>query len=195
MKRLMFELMLVAVAIAAVWLLLKWRSAYNELAQRHEDNVRALTAEVELARYNDSLSMANVRALRLKSSEVKELTGRDKVYKEMGVQKARDVKTDVQMESIIRDTVCFDLSECVPLDTPLDTCVNHHDNWCDVSLCLCGDTASVTYSVRDSISTIVHVSYRKRFLWWRWKPEYRATTVNHNPRATIISASALVVED
>lgn len=196
MKRLMIDIALVALLACCLYLLWRWRSAYYELYERSADNIRALSTEVELTKYHDSLTMASAQALRLEASELSDLRNDyARLAKSVGARRSKDVRSVVETESLARDTVYFDLSECVPLDRPIDTCINHHDTWCDITLCLCDDTASVTYSVRDSLTTIVYVNYRKRFLWWRWKPEYRATTISHNPRATILSQEATVVED
>ena len=45
------------------------------------------------------------------------------------------------------------------------------------------------------MTTVVHVRYRRRFLFFRWKPEYRATSVCANPHAHIRSAAAVVVTE
>ena len=50
-------------------------------------------------------------------------------------------------------------------------------------------------SVRDCVTTVVHVRYRRRFLFFRWKPVYRATSVCANPHAHIRSAAAVVVTE
>lgn len=196
MKRLMIDIVLVALLACCLYLLWRWRSAYYELYERSADNIRALTTEVELTKYHDSLTMASAKALRLEASELSDLrSDYARLAKSVGASRAKDVRSVVATESLARDTIYMQLPDCSPIDTPIDTCVNHHDYWSDVSLCLCDDTASVTYSVRDSLTTVVYVTYRKRFLWWRWKPEYRATTISHNPRTTILSQEATVVED
>ena len=73
--------------------------------------------------------------------------------------------------------------------------MDYSDPWASVSLCRGGGAASVSYSVRDSVSTVVHVRYRRRFLFLRWRPEFRATSVSHNPRASITNSTAVIVDE
>lgn len=187
-------ILLLAAALWGVWRLARENAALRE---RHENNVMALTAELELGRFHDSLATASARAMELRAREAERLCGKlNGQLRDLRI-KMRDARTASSVETIITDTVFFPL----PSETEAsrsDTCLSFSDPWVSLDLCKEGGEGSplaVSYSVRDSVTTVVHVRYRRRFLFFRWKPEYRATSVCANPHAHIRSAAAVVVTE
>ena len=67
---------------------------------------------------------------------------------------------------------------------PPDTILRYTDEWCRFEYRPV--TQSLTYSIRDSLTTLVARQYKHRFLWWRWGTKgYDVKIVNHNPHSTI----------
>lgn len=181
---------LLLLSLAAVFRLIQ---SNNKLRHRHENNVKALTEEVKAAKFRDSLSLASVRALELKAREAERLCA--SLSSQLDEQRIRmkDVKSASAVQTLTRDTVYL-AAEGVPV--PLDTCVHYADRWTSLDICTTrSGVCSVAYSVRDSVSTVVHVHYAKKFLWFRWRPEFRATSFSANPNTEIFNASAVVISD
>lgn len=163
----------------------------SELEDRHEGNIKALTEKAETYRLHDSIAVAQAAALELRAAEagrtIEGLRGR---VKELGAR-LKDVRSVTIMETVTRDTVFL------PYETGGrgDTCLAYSDGWVDISVCDNGSGAGLTYSMRDSVTSYVHVSYGRRFLWWRWKPRYEVTITSNNPRTEITTASAIVISE
>lgn len=173
-----------------------------ELKDRHERNIAALYSDIETWKYKDSVSAARCNALELKASEAERLCSDLRAQCERLGVRIKDVRTFATNGVTYRDTVFISVparpSDSVRV-SPLDTCFSYSDRWGGVSVCL-GEKSglngfSVSYAVHDTITSVIHVSYRKKFLWWRWKPEYKATSTCSNPHAVITDGAAVVVSD
>lgn len=67
---------------------------------------------------------------------------------------------------------------------PPDSLFSYHDQWADLALSLRDTTFS--YTIRDSLATVVYREYRHHFLWWKWGAKgYRLKIVNFNPHARV----------
>lgn len=185
-------LLLVALVLALSARVVALRSALGDLEDRHGRNLSALTSELETARLHDSLSVASAAALELRAREAERAAeGLRSQLQELRVR-ARDARSVTAVETVVRDTVWLPAME--DARGAADTCRRYEDRWLTMELCGApGGAASVSYAVRDSVTAVVHVRYRRRFLWWRWRPEYRATVVSHNARSTVTAASAVVI--
>ena len=188
-------LMAIAAVIAIAFLLWRCASLRMELSEtrdRHEANVSALTEEVRVTRLHDSLAVARAGVLELRAGEAERCAeGLRRQVSELRLR-LKDVRSAVTVETVTRDTVYF--PEIVGGGIE-DTCLTYSDRWATFRLCADGEARAVEYSVRDSVTAYVHVHYRKRFLWWRWRPEYRATVVSGNPRATVTALEAVVLTE
>lgn len=171
------------------------RAEINELEDRHERNLSALTSELETARLGDSLSTASAAALELRAREAEcAVEGLRAQLRALRVR-AKDARSVTTVGTVVRDTVWLPaMEEARDTAAAADTCRSYEDRWVTLELCGApGGAASVSYAVRDSVTTVIHVRYRRRFLWWRWGPEYRATVVSHNARSVITSAAPVVI--
>lgn len=188
-------LLLLALVLALSARVVALRSELGDLRDRHGRNLSALTSELEAARLHDSLSVASAAALELRAREAeRSVEGLRAQLRALRVR-ARDARSVTTVETVVRDTVWLPMVEGAA-DTAgaADTCRRYEDAWLTLELCGApGGAASVSYAVRDSVTAVVHVRYRRRFLWWRWRPEYRATVVSHNARSTVTAASAVVI--
>lgn len=188
--------MLMSVCVLALCLkVFSLRAEINELEDRHERNLSALTSELETARLDDSLSMASAAALELRAREAERAVEGLRSQLQALRIRARDARSVTAVETVTRDTVWFPvMGEACDTVAAGDTCRRYEDEWLTMELCGGpGGAASVSYAVRDSVTAVVHVRYRRRFLWWRWRLEYRATVVSHNARSTVTAASAVVI--
>lgn len=113
-----------------------------------------------------------------KSSYKKELTDK-KLLKEMSV-KSGQVETQQRTESVTSDSIKL-LSHV----NDKKEMFSYKDRWAEFHLSLCDTT--LTYSVRDSITTIVYREYKHRILWWKWGTKgYKVKVVNFNPHSTLL---------
>lgn len=174
-----------------------------ELKDRHERNIAALYSDIETWKYKDSVSAARYNALELKASEAERLCADLRAQCERLGVRIKDVRSYNSNGVTYRDTVFLPApvrpsSDSVRI-SPLDTCFSYSDRWGGVSVCLGGKDGfngfSVSYAVHDTITSVIHVSYRKKFLWWKWKPEFKATSTCSNPHAVITDGAAVVVTD
>lgn len=188
-------LLLLALVLALSARVVALRSELGDLRDRHGRNLSALTSELEAARLHDSLSVASAAALELRAREAeRSVEGLRAQLRALRVR-ARDARSVTTVETVVRDTVWLPMvGEAQGAAGAADTCRRYEDAWLTLELCGApGGAASVSYAVRDSVTAVVHVRYRRRFLWWRWRPEYRATVVSHNARSTVTAASAVVI--
>ena len=75
---------------------------------------------------------------------------------------------------------------------PPDTVLRYMDEWCRFEYRPV--TQSLSYSIRDSLTTLVARQYKHRFLWWRWGTKgYDVKIVNHNPHS-IIKYNTFIVQ-
>lgn len=191
-KRLLMAIAAVCVIIFLLWQCVSLRAELSALRDRHEANVSALAEEVRVTRLHDSLAVAQAGALELRAGEAERCAeGLRRQVAELRLR-LKDVRSAVTVEAVTRDTVYF--PEIVEQGAE-DTCLTYSDDWATFRLCSDGASRMVEYSVRDSVTAYVHVHYRKRFLWWRWRPEYRATVVSGNPRATVTAMEAVVLTE
>lgn len=164
-------------------------SAANARAER---NAAAARAAVERFRVADSLSAASASALEVSAKEARRREGELLAAVAALRIRARDVRSATTIVTVAADTVYMPSPAPPPA---ADTCVEAVDGWAAVSLCLsAAGGAAVSYSVRDTVEAVVHVRHRRRFLWWRWSPEYRATVLSRNPSVEVAGVAAVVVE-
>ena len=175
-----------------------------ELKDRHERNIAALYSDIETWKYKDSVSAARYNALELKASEAERLCSDLRAQCERLGVRVKDVRSYNTNGVTYYDTVFVPYRDTlfVPSSarvSSLDTCLSYSDRWGGVSVCLGEKDGlngfSVSYAVHDTITSVIHVSYRKKFLWWKWKPEFKATSTCSNPHAVITDGAAVVVTD
>lgn len=105
-----------------------------------------------------------------KSTYKKKLADKQ-LLKELNI-KSSQVEQQQRTESIVKDTVKLnDFS--------------YKDKWAEFHVSLADSTLS--YSVRDSVTTIIYREYKHRFLWLKWGTKgYKIKVVNFNPHSTLL---------
>lgn len=157
--------------------------------QRLKNNQTALVHDIEGYRLKDSSYVAEITALRLQKSEFQTLYYKTaKEVKDLGVKLKRlqNVTTSQTEHLYIFDTLQV-YDSVVMFDTL--KCFEYADSWIRFSGCLNDDflmnTAIQTF---DTVLTAVSKEYRKRFLFFHWKPYYKVTLHSKNPYSTITGA-------
>ena len=159
----------------------------------HLQNLTALTSEVRRLKYSDSVSVAQVSALTLRANDAERLCSKLRQdIKIMGIR-MKDVANATEVITVNSDTVFIPLVDSIRVGHRL--CYDYTDDWVNFNVCLLPDTMALAYTIRDTVETIVHVQYQKRFLWWRWKPQYKTTVVSRCPSSEVTGVTAVVIDD
>lgn len=109
-------------------------------------------------------------------------------YKKMEADEEliRDLKLRIgQVESENRTLLATQGQVVFKTAADSDSILRYADHWCNFTYQI--KPRALSYSVRDSLTTIVSRTYKHKFLWWRWGTKgYQVHIVNHNPNATIL---------
>lgn len=62
---------------------------------------------------------------------------------------------------------------------------DYKDQWAEFHLSI--PDSLMTYSIRDSITTLIYREYKHKFLWWKWGTKgYKVKVINFNPHSTVL---------
>lgn len=168
-------------------------SQLRDEKEMHLQNLTALTSEVRRLKYSDSVSAAQVSALTLRANDAERLcTQLRQDLKIMGIR-MKDVANATEVITVNSDTVFIPLVDSIRVGHRL--CYDYTDDWVNFNVSLLPDTMALAYTIRDTVETIVHVQYQKRFLWWRWKPQYKTTVVSRCPSSEVTGMTSVVIDD
>lgn len=168
-------------------------SQLRDEKEMHLQNLTALTSEVRRLKYSDSVSATQVSALTLRANDAERLCSQLRQdLKIMGIR-MKDVANATEVITVNSDTVFIPLVDSVRVGHRL--CYDYTDDWVNFNVSLLPDTLELAYTIRDTVETIVHVQYQKRFLWWRWKPQYKTTVVSRCPSSEVTGVTAVVIDD
>lgn len=166
-------------------------SKLRDEKEMHLQNLTTLTSEVRRLKYTDSVSAAQVSALTLRANDAERLcTKLRKDIKIMGIR-MKDVANATEVITVNSDTVFIPLVDSVRVGHRL--CYDYTDDWVNFNVCILPDTMALEYTIRDTVETIVHVQYQKRFLWWRWKPIFKTTCISKNKHTYIDCINTIVI--
>ena len=166
-------------------------SKLRDEKEMHLQNLTTLTSEVRRLKYSDSVSAAQVSALTLRANDAERLCSQ--LRKDLKIMSIRmkDVANATEVITVNSDTVFIPLVDSIRVDHRL--CYDYTDDWINFNVCILPDTMALTYTIRDTVQTIVHVQYQKRFLWWRWKPIFRTTCISKNKHTYIDYINTIVI--
>lgn len=186
-------LVLLVVMSAMVMRSCSLSSQLRDEKEMHLQNLTALTSEVRRLKYSDSVSAAQVSALTLRASDAERLCSQLRQdLKIMGIR-MKDVANATEVITVNSDTVFIPLVDSIRVGHRI--CYDYTDDWVNFNVCLLPDTMALAYTIRDTVETIVHVLYQKRFLWWRWKPQYKTTVVSRCPSTEVTGVTSVVIDD
>lgn len=171
-----YLILTIVVMFIGIVFLFRQNYALQAERDRQSENVEALMGEVKHYKVNDSLNVASVYGLQLTVDELKQHRAEDaRLIKELKLR-PKDVDYITNTKVITRDSLVYRIDSV--------GCFHYKDNWLKVDVCI-GDNSMIIES-RDSITQVVHVDYKHRFLWWRWGVKsIRQEVVNFNPRSTV----------
>lgn len=168
-------------------------SQLRDEKEMHLQNLTTLTSEVRRLKYSDSVSAAQVSALTLRANDAERLCSQLRQdLKIMGIR-MKDVANATEVITVNSDTVFIPLVDSIRVGHRL--CYDYTDDWVNFNVSLLPDTMALAYTIRDTVETIVHVQYQKRFLWWRWKPQYKTTVVSRCPYSEVTGVTSVVIDD
>lgn len=168
-------------------------SQLKDEKEMHLQNLTDLTSEVRRLKYSDSVSAAQVSALTLRANDAERLCSKLRQdIKIMGIR-MKDVANATEVITVNSDTVFIPLVDSIRVGHRL--CYAYTDDWVNFDVCLLPDTLALAYTIRDTVETIVHIHYKKRFLWWHWKPQYMTTVVSHCPSSEVTGVTSVVIDD
>lgn len=167
---------------------------------RYRNNTASLLQDVELYRFNDSLSAARVESLELTVKEferfraddaalIKELKARNR---DLAAVNKTQSQTIIELRAAPRDTTIIRDSVLIPA-----VAVHCGDAWFDFDGILTPDEFTGTLANRDSLVVAESVRY-KRFLGFLWKTskvkDRRIDVVTKNPHTQIMGIEHIVIE-
>lgn len=196
MTNLKFYAVILVLLVAMSTMVMRSCSLSSQLRdekEMHLQNLTTLTSEVRRLKYSDSVSAAQVSALTLRANDAERLCSQLRQdLKIMGIR-MKDVANATEVITVNSDTVFIPLVDSIRVGHRL--CYDYTDDWVNFNVSLLPDTMALAYTIRDTVETIVHVQYQKRFLWWRWKPQYKTTVVSRCPSSEVTGVTSVVIDD
>lgn len=62
---------------------------------------------------------------------------------------------------------------------------DYKDQWAEFHISI--PDSLMTYSIRDSITTLIYREYKHKFLWWKWGTKgFKVKVINFNPHSTVM---------
>lgn len=157
------------------------------------NNQHALLKSVESFRLKDSTQVAQIEILSISKDELKELCSEQTDEISALKLKLSRVKNysqvSQQAEYIIHDTVYDSV-----YNTDTLKCINFNNLYINLSGCMTNSQFNGIIQTFDTTVTIVHKEYRKRFLWFKWKPYYKVTIHNKNPYSSLTNQNYIEVK-
>lgn len=201
MKRILIYIAVACAVIAVMWIQHSRITRLTAERDRYRANTDVLLGDVRTYRTRDSLSAAEVRALRLSLSEIERYRAADLALIEQLKIQTRDLQTitTIQSQTIaelrgqFRDSIVY-VDRIVP-----DTAKVIHitTQWIDLHGRIMGNDFEGTIRSRDSLLVATTVEYKRflGFLWRTRKVKSRQTTVmSANPHTEIIGVEYIEVD-
>ena len=187
-------LTLVGILLVALFFLRTERHKRQEIT----NNYIALKKDLEGERKANGMYVAEIEALTLQKNDFERLyTEQEKELKQLGikVKRLQSISTTNITHEYIFDTVqIFDSVKV--LNNKIDTlkCFKFTDNYINFEGCFAHETCFATkIQTVDTLSIALHKNYRKKFLFFHWKPFYKVTIISKNPYSTVTGAEHITI--
>lgn len=156
-----------------------WENRENRVLKSEVRDLSVRLAESQQKRdtfyIRDSVEVCKERVVEVDRTDYKKILADRELIKSLNLKVAQ-VEAENDLLKSVKDTVF--MSETG------DSLLKYADKWVDFEFFL--PQKRLSYSVRDSLTTIVAREYKHRFLWWRWGTKgYSVYIVNHNPHSTV----------
>ena len=183
-------LALVCFALALMFVItLSQQAYYKSETERLTNNQTTLRQELKTHRLKDSSYVAEIETLTLSKNEFEKLcTKQTKELQQLNIKLKRlqSASTTELVHIYSFDTI--KVFDSILVKNVIDTirCFNYTDNYITLGGCLADNTID-NLSIRtfDTITTFVSKEYRKKFLFFKWKPYYKVTVKSNNPYSEI----------
>lgn len=142
-----------------------------------QDAIAHSAIEIRHDTIRDSIPVASQPAVIIDRTDYKKMEADRKLIEELNLRIGQ-VESENRMLLANQGQVVFKTA------ADSDSVLRYADKWCNFAYRVRQKTLS--YNVRDSLSTIISRQYRHRFLWLRWGTKgYQVHIVSHNPNAII----------
>ncbi|MBR1773893.1 MAG: hypothetical protein IJ759_00035 [Bacteroidales bacterium] len=173
--------------------------ALKEDNERLKNNQISLTKDIEGYRLKDSSFVAQIETLSVSKDEFMQVCSEQaEEIKALNIKLKRlqNVTTSILEHNYFIDTLR--VYDSVIKDTFItDTmkCFDYSDSWIRFSGCFANETVfGSKIQTFDTLTTIVHKKYRKKFLFFHWKPYYKVTLHSKNPYSVITRAEYVEIK-
>lgn len=157
------------------------------------NNQHALLKSVESFRLKDSTQVTQIEILSMSKDELEELCSEQTDEISALKLKLSRVKNysqvSQQAEYVIHDTVYDSV-----YNTDTLKCINFNNPYISLSGCMTNSQFNGIIQTFDTTVTVVHKEYRKRFLWFKWKPYYKVTIHNKNPYSSLTNQNYIEIK-
>lgn len=157
------------------------------------NNQHALLKSVESFRLKDSTQVTQIEILSISKDELEELCSEQTDEISTLKLKLSRVKNysqvSQQAEYVIHDTVYDSV-----YNTDTLKCINFNNPYISLSGCMTNSQFNGIIQTFDTTVTVVHKEYRKRFLWFKWKPYYKVTIHNKNPYSSLTNQNYIEIK-
>jgi len=171
----------------------------NKENERLKNNITALTKRMHEYVLKDSTQKVEIEQLTYKNEEMYFINDALNNYIDILDIKRKNVKEITQISTranYVIDTF-FVKDTIIITEKQTDTLTKTHYKDAYVDLSVSQKDNKITKAdiiTFDTITTIVHKEYRKRFLCFKWRPYYKVTIHNTNPYSRITNAQNVKIE-
>lgn len=184
-------LLIIILTIIALLAALKSCQLQKQKADRYLSNTYALTEELRLTTFRDSLARVEVRSMELKQSEFEKIFAeKDALIRELRIGKPTQI---VEIETKRTDTLTIkvDTKDSVKR-------FKYEDKWLSLQGDIRRDTLRLNYEMRDSLVLIAH-RIPKRFLGFLWYTKKtkvnKVEAVSFNPKTKITGLTSIKIDN
>ncbi len=171
---------------------------YRSEAERLSNNQTALRKDLQAYRLKDSSSVAEIETLQMTKKEFKTLCERQqKEITDLNIKLRylQSISTADLSHEYVFDTIR--LYDSVFISNDIDTikCFKYADNYINLKGCVDKDAVTnLNIKSYDTITTVVSKKYRKKFLFFKWRPYYNVTLRSKNPYSEIRTAEYVEIK-
>lgn len=183
-------LALVCFALVLMFVItLSQQAYYKSETERLTNNQTTLRQELKTYRLKDSSAVAEIETLTLSKKEFERLCSKQtEELKQLNIKLKRLQSVSTTNLTHIYSFDTIKVYDSIFVKNVIDTikCFNYSDNYITLGGCLGDNTINDLFvKTFDTISTFVSKEYRKKFLFFKWKPYYKVTIKSNNPYSEI----------
>ncbi|MDD6553014.1 MAG: hypothetical protein PUF37_05430 [Prevotellaceae bacterium] len=166
----------------------KERKTREQLEQARADLAKVQEGPVlKRGTIRDSVPVTTSSVVPLERRTYRKEIADKKLLKDLGLKPAQ-IESQQKSGTIVGDTVRIQRKH--------QGVYEYSDRWARFHLSMQPPDTILTYSVRDSLVTLVYREYKHHFLWWKWGTKgYKVKIVNFNPHGQILYNQYVKMEE